>query len=106
MYALDHEEAEAAGNVVEGKLIVSDHEAKALFDLGSTHSFIARHFPIVIGGKPKQLQVVLIVTTLVGRKVLHEMFYLHCRIQVGEFVMPTYLTVLAMHNFDVILGMG
>ena len=70
VYALDHGEAEAAGNVVEGKLIVCDHEGRALFDPGSTHSFIALHFVFVIGTRPKQLQVVLIVTTPVGRKVL------------------------------------
>ena len=33
------------------------------------------------------------------------MFYPRCRVQVGEFVMLANLIVLAVHNFDVILGM-
>ena len=47
----------------------------------------------------------LAVTSPVGRKMSCEMFYLQCRVQVGEFVMPADLIVLAMHDFDVILEM-
>ena len=70
VYALNHEETKAADNVVELKLTVFDHEARALFNSGSTHSFIAPHFAIVIGVDPEQLKVALAVTTVVGRKVV------------------------------------
>ena len=73
---MTNEEAEAVDTVVEGKLFVCDHEARVLFDSGSTHSFIAPHFTMTIGSRPEQLLVVIRIVTLVGRRVVCDMVYL------------------------------
>ena len=37
--------------MVEGKLVVSYDEARVWFDPGSTHSYIAPHFTVIIKGR-------------------------------------------------------
>ena len=77
---MTHEDAWEAGNVVEGKLPVSYHEARVWFDPGSTHSYIAPHFTVIIKRRLEQIQFVLIVTTRVGKKVVCELYFLKCRV--------------------------
>lgn len=66
MYAMAYDEAEATGIMVEGKIVVVDHDTSDLFDSGLTYSIIAPHFVIIIGGRLEQLRVVLSLTTLIG----------------------------------------
>lgn len=80
VYAMTHEDAKEAGNEVERKLVVCDHEARILFDHGPTDSNIAPNFVVVIGGRPKQLQFVLTVTIPGGKKEVCEAYFLKCRI--------------------------
>lgn len=74
-----------AGNEVECKLVVCDHEFRVSFDLRPTHSYIAPHFAVVIGGRPKRLRFVLTVTTPRGKKEACEVCFSKCRIH------PTHL---------------
>ena len=46
----------------------------------------------------------LTVTTPVGKKAVCEWYFPKCRVQIEEYEMPADLIVLAMHDFDVILG--
>ena len=75
MYAMAYDETEATCIVVDGKIIVCDHDTSDLFDSGLTHSFIAPHFAMTIGGRLKQLHVVLAIVTLVGRRAVCDLFY-------------------------------
>lgn len=84
MYAMTHEDVEEAGNEVECKLVVCDHEARVLFDPGPTHLYIAPHFAVVIRGRPKQLWFVLTVTTPGGKKEVHEAYFSKCRIHLAH----------------------
>lgn len=67
---MTHLDVDAAGNVIEGKLLICDYKVRVLFDLGSTLSYITPHFTSVIGKKLMHLQFVLTITTRVGKKVV------------------------------------
>ena len=41
---MDHEQAEAVGNAVEGTILICARNARTLFDLGSIDSFVTLHF--------------------------------------------------------------
>ena len=47
----------------------------------------------------------LVVSTPVGGRVVCQTYHPRCRMQIGEYIMFAGLTVLPMHDFDVILGM-
>lgn len=102
---MDHEQAKAAGNVIEGTILICARDARTLFDSESTHSFVPPHFACELQQPRELLPFILMVTTLVGKGVVCENFFPKCSIQIGKLHMPTYLIVLAMHDFDVILGM-
>ena len=80
MYAMTHEDAEEVGNEEKRKLIVCEHEPRVLFDPGPTHSDIAPHFAIVIGGRPKLSWFVLTVTIPGGKKEVCEAYFSKCRV--------------------------
>ncbi|XXG80002.1 hypothetical protein AAC387_Pa09g0961 [Persea americana] len=105
-YALTHEVAEAAGNVIEGTLSVCGFDAKVLFDPGSTHSFVAPTFAFHLGEDKKILPYNLIVAIHVGRSVPCNVVYLRCSVQIGEVMLTASLIILPMSEFDVILGMN
>ena len=87
-------------------MIYVDHRpAVALFDPGSTHSFVA---PLFVRDKQKQIEQLaynFTVTTPLGRKVVCELYVPQCSVTIGEVSMPADLVVLAMNDFDVIFGM-
>lgn len=41
---ITHQDAKAANNVVESMVLISSHEANALFESSSTHSFVSHAF--------------------------------------------------------------
>ena len=51
------------------------------------------------------LHCVLLVSTPLGKTVQCESYYLDCKVQVGNFILSTNLIILAMKDFDEILGM-
>lgn len=90
---------------MEGTILICTRNARTLFDSGCTHSFVALHFALELQQSPELLPFLLIVTTTVGKRVACESYYPKCSVQIGELLMPTYLIILLMHDFDVILGM-
>ena len=104
-YAITHEQAEAAENVIEGTLPVCGFDARVLFDPGSTHSFVAPAFALHFGKSREMLPFVLVVATPVGRSVACDFVYPRCTVQIGGTQLTASLIVLAMSDFDVILGM-
>ena len=60
---MTHLDAEAANNVVEGMILISNHKASTLFDSGSTHPFVSHTFAAKIGNSPSTLTLALVVST-------------------------------------------
>lgn len=44
VYAITHEDENASTEVVEGIILISEVGAKAIFDPGTTHSFVSHAF--------------------------------------------------------------
>ncbi|RWR86324.1 reverse transcriptase [Cinnamomum micranthum f. kanehirae] len=105
VYAANREQAEAATNVVEGIIYVDNRPAIALFDLGSTLSFVAPPFICDMQKQIKQLSYDFTVITPLERKVVCKLYVPQCSVKIGEVSMPANLVVLAMNDFDVIFGM-
>ena len=103
-YHLNSVDADAAGDVVEGKLLICGIEAQILFDPGSTHSFLSPMFAKMIAKTFRELDFNLIVTTPVGKQVVCKTYDPNCSVLLGEINLPADLIILDMHDFDVILG--
>ncbi|KAA0051967.1 pol protein [Cucumis melo var. makuwa] len=86
VFATNKTEAERAGMVVTGTLLVLGHYALVLFDSGSSHSFISSAFVLHARLESKE-------------KVKA------CQIEIASRVIEVTLLVLDMLDFDVILGM-
>ena len=104
-YNLNRVDADAAGDVVEGKLFICGVEAQILFDPGSTHSFLSPVFAKMIAMPSRILDYILTVTTPVGKQAVCRIYYPNCSVLLGEVNVPADLIILDMHDFDVILGM-
>ena len=104
-YAVNKKQEEVATIVVEGTILVDNRPAIALFDSGSTHSFVAPSFYYDIHERVMQLPYNFIVTTPLGKRVVCELYIPQCNVKIGEVAKPTDLVILAMNDFDVIFGM-
>ena len=76
-------DVDAAGDVVEGKLLICGAEAQILFDPGSTHSFLSPMFAKMIDAPLKELDYILTVTTPVGKQVICRTYYPDCSVILG-----------------------
>ena len=94
-----------ATEVVSGRLLVSNHEAYALIDLGSTHSFISRCFASHLYTHLEPLGFELSVTTPLGDMIMVNSIYRDCAIQVEIARLHADLILMSFRNFDIILGM-
>ncbi|KAL3731174.1 hypothetical protein ACJRO7_028100 [Eucalyptus globulus] len=104
-YAITRGQAEDAPNVITGTVLLNDHAAYALFDLGTTHSFITEQFVKLIGLSPELLESVVSISTPLKDKVLVALGCSGCKLMIGEREGKIDLIVLAMYDFDVIIGM-
>ncbi|KAA0036552.1 ty3-gypsy retrotransposon protein [Cucumis melo var. makuwa] len=99
------QEAERAGTVVTGTLLIFGHYAFVLFDSGSSHSFISSVFVQYVGLEVEPLGSVLSVSTP-SREVLFSKEKIKaCRVEIANHVLDVTLLVLDMQDFDVILSM-
>ena len=90
-YAINREQADAAANMVKGTILVDNRPAIALFDPGSTHSFVAPVFVCDMQDWILQLLYDFTVATLLGEIVVCELYILQCNVQIGEVSMPADL---------------
>ena len=97
-YHLNCVDADATGDVVEGKLLVCGVGAHILFDHGSTHSFLSPMFAKKIDNPPRELKFILTVTTRVGKQVICRIYYPNYSVTQGHVVLPANLIVLDMHD--------
>ncbi|KAL3747777.1 hypothetical protein ACJRO7_016567 [Eucalyptus globulus] len=104
-YALTRGQAEDAPNVVIGMVLLNDQPAYALFDPRASHSFIAERFVKLVELIPELLESVISISTPFKDKVLATVGCLGCKLVIGEREGRIDLIVLAMYDFDVIIGM-
>ena len=105
VYAMARREAHDAPGVVTGTVSLCDHAAYALFDLGSSHSFVSDQFVELIGLKPVMLEVQLCVTTPLKDKICISLRCPNCEIVIGGVESMIDLAVLPIYDFDLIVGM-
>ena len=79
--------------------------ARALFDLGATHSFIFIDLAYRIKKSKKELTKTLLVSTPLGKLLLVSEEISRCEIRIGENIIKNDLVVLNLIEFDIILGM-
>jgi hypothetical protein len=70
VYALVPRESEGGSELVIGIAPILRFEASVLFDLGATHSFVSIVFVRLSSLVEKTLELVLVVTTLVGKTMV------------------------------------
>ena len=70
VFAMNHQEAATAPNVIIGNIFLFDNEVCALIDPGSTHSFISSSTASLLHQSPGVLGRDLIVSTPVGEHVI------------------------------------
>ena len=90
---------------MEGTILADNRPTVALFDPGSTHSFIAPSFVCDMQKQIRQLSYDFTVTTPLRIKVVSELYVPQRSAKIGEVLMPVDLVVLAMNHFDVMFGM-
>lgn len=61
VFAIAHQDAEAVNTVVEDMVLISRHEANALFDSGSTHYFVSHVYASKLENPPSALAHALVV---------------------------------------------
>ena len=105
VYAISRQEAIAAPDVVSGKIYVHGHEACALIDPGSTHSFISWDMASHLHKTHEHLGYNLNVSTPLGGDISVDRVYKDCLVWVDKAELYADLILLPLRDFDVILGM-
>ena len=90
---------------MQGILSLYGSDVHVLYDIGSTHSFIAPHVLHLVLIISYPLPYVLSITTPGGYMLLGEAAVRDCEIVVNNRVLPGDVVVLAIQNFDLLLGM-
>ncbi|XP_030471170.1 uncharacterized protein LOC115689302 [Syzygium oleosum] len=105
VYAVARKEVEDSLGMVTDTVSLQDHAVYALFDSGASHSFVSEQFIKLVGLKLKSWEVTLRVITPLKDEVLITVRCLGCKIVIGGKEEVIDLAVLAMYDFDVIIGM-
>ncbi|KAA0052124.1 ty3-gypsy retrotransposon protein [Cucumis melo var. makuwa] len=105
IFATNKTEAERAGTVVTGMLLVLGHSALVLFDSSSSHSFISSTFVLHAHLEVEPIHHVLSVSTPSRKCMLSKEKVKGYQIEITGHVIEVTLLVLDMLDFDVILGM-
>ncbi|CAN1768730.1 Retrovirus-related Pol polyprotein from transposon 17.6 [Linum perenne] len=105
LYALTRGAAENANDVVTGMISILGLSVYALFDSGSTHSFVSEKCLSSLGVVASSLSVSWGVRTPLGTSVRVDRVCRGCKVLVGGVEFLADLMVLPFNEFDVILGM-
>ena len=99
------DEAQTNPDSVTGIITVFDEPARVLFDSEASWSFISTSFALHVDRELTPLKSRLVVTTLLGERILHTSVFKGCEILVEGVVLNANLIPLEMTDFDVILDM-
>jgi hypothetical protein len=101
---LNREDSNAAA-MVEGKIFLSDKEAKVLIDLGSTYYFITSSFACALTFDDKSIFCNVVVSTPLGKQLGSNICYEDCKMRLRDVTLVGDLIRLSIEYYDVILGM-
>ncbi|KAK0599244.1 hypothetical protein LWI29_003550 [Acer saccharum] len=85
-------------------LTISDHDANALIDPGSTHSFVSQPFTVYADKELRPLDYSMVVATPTGKSLLAESVYRDSKVIVGKHERHIDLIPFDICDFDIILG--
>ncbi|XP_070020236.1 uncharacterized protein [Nicotiana sylvestris] len=97
--------AVAFKSVIIGIVPICQRDASALFDLGSTYSYMSFYFTPHLGVSQDSLSSLVYVSTPVGDSLVVNHVYRSCLINLSGFDTRADLLLLIMVDFDIILGM-
>jgi hypothetical protein len=101
--ALNKEDA-ATSAVVEGMILTSDIEARALINPGSTYSFMATSFAHTLKLDDKSVPYNIVVSTPLGKRLGSNVCYRNCDVRLGSVVLIADLIRLPIEDYNAILG--
>ncbi|XP_073035166.1 uncharacterized protein [Primulina eburnea] len=79
VFAMTHEEADDATEVVSGTILIQSVPAYALFECGATHSFMSKRFAKKLGRKSDKLTESFRIATLTSRAIETDEIYRDCK---------------------------
>ncbi|XP_073017826.1 uncharacterized protein [Primulina eburnea] len=91
--------------VVEGTILLLSKTGKVLFDPGATHSFVSSTFVHHLETPSVKLPYILEVSSPMGDKLLSEVLYKDCPLEIDGETYMADLIELPIQGYDVILGM-
>ena len=97
------DEAQANPDSVTGIIFVFGEPARVLFDFGDSRSFISTSFALYVNRVLTPLKNKLVVTTLLGERILKTSVFKGCEVVIEGMVLKANLIPLEMMDFDVIL---
>ncbi|XP_030470573.2 uncharacterized protein LOC115688788 [Syzygium oleosum] len=106
IYALTQEDDENSNAVITSTIFLNNRAAYALIDTGATHSFVSSQFVRLAKLEMKPLKNALSVSTPMKNEVQTTLGCQGCKIIIGGLADIINLAVLAMYDFDVIIGMN
>ena len=86
-------------------ILVYDHDAYALLDLGATHSFISVPFTKRHQIESQPINGRMVVSVPNGDTMISERIVPGSRLVIQNKDFPIDLIVLGIHDFDIVLGM-
>ncbi|KAK6151819.1 hypothetical protein DH2020_014454 [Rehmannia glutinosa] len=104
-FTITRADAEANPSVVTSKLLIFDTPAFVLFDLGASHSFASTEYVRRLGRTPDVAEVGYNVTIPSGDSKQTNPILKACVIPIENRELYADLVVLAMNDYDIILGM-
>ena len=106
VFLVPQQEADASPDMITGMISVYDHDAYALVNPGATHSFISVPFTERHQIESQPINGRMVVSVPNGDTMISERIVPGSRLVIQNKDFPTYLIVLGMHDFDIVLGMG
>ena len=91
--------------IIQGTFFLSRLWARVLFDSGASHSFIVASVVIELGLEVEALEEPLYVSSPLGIRAMIWMICRGCELEISGILLTVYLRVMAMSEFNVILGM-
>ncbi|XP_058219278.1 uncharacterized protein LOC131329877 [Rhododendron vialii] len=92
-------------SVVAGTILICSTPAYVLFDLGSTHSFIASQFALKLSKSPEPLAYELLVSMPLNSSTICKLIYRECDVKFAGKKLIADLISMPIDHFDAILGM-
>ena len=104
VFTVTQQEADASPDVITGMISVYDHDAYALVDPGSTHSFISLPFTERHQIESQPIDGRMVVSIPNGDTMISERIVPGSRLVIQNKDFPADLIVLGIHDFDIVLG--